>query len=44
MKPTFDFLGFTHICGVTRKGKVSVHRKTRRDRPRAKLRQVKETV
>ncbi|MBV8410436.1 MAG: hypothetical protein JOY64_22610 [Alphaproteobacteria bacterium] len=41
---TFDFLGFTHICGVTRKGKFSVHRKTRRDRLRAKLREVKDTL
>ncbi|MBV8192228.1 MAG: group II intron reverse transcriptase/maturase, partial [Alphaproteobacteria bacterium] len=41
---TFDFLGFTHICGVTRKGKFSVHRQTRRDRLRAKLRGVKETL
>jgi RNA-directed DNA polymerase len=41
---TFDFLGFTHICGVTRKGRFSLHRKTRRDRLRAKLREVKETL
>jgi group II intron reverse transcriptase/maturase len=41
---TFNFLGFTHICGVTRKGKFSVLRKTRRDRQRAKLRQVKQTL
>jgi RNA-directed DNA polymerase len=41
---TFDFLGFTHICGRTRNGKFSLHRKTRRDRLRAKLREVKETL
>ena len=41
---TFNFLGFTHICGHTRNGKFSLHRKTRRDRLRAKLREVKETL
>jgi RNA-directed DNA polymerase len=41
---TFDFLGFTHICGRTRNGKFSLHRKTRSDRLRAKLREVKETL
>jgi len=41
---TFDFLGFTHICGRTRNGKFSLRRKTRRDRLRAKLREVKETL
>lgn len=39
---TFDFLGFTHICGHTRAaGKFVVLRKTIRKRLRAKLRQVK---
>ena len=41
---TFDFLGFTHISGRTRNGKFSLHRKTRRDRLRARLREVKETL
>ena len=41
---TFNFLGFTHICGRTRNGKFSLHRKTRCDRLRAKLREVKETL
>jgi group II intron reverse transcriptase/maturase len=41
---TFNFLGFTHICGHTRNGKFSLRRKTRRDRLRAKLREVKETL
>ena len=29
---TFDFLGFTHFCGVTRKGGFMVQRKTQRTR------------
>ena len=41
---TFNFLGFTHICGRTRNGKFSLRRRTRRDRLRAKLREVKETL
>ena len=39
---TFDFLGFTHICGKTRgTGKFTVDRKTIKKRLRAKLQQVK---
>ena len=34
---TFDFLGFTHICGKTRKGMFAVLRQTQRKRMRAKL-------
>jgi group II intron reverse transcriptase/maturase len=34
---TFDFLGFTHICGTTSKGKFTVHRRTIRKRILAKL-------
>ena len=34
---TFNFLGFTFICGKTRAGKFQIKRKTRRDRMRAKL-------
>jgi RNA-directed DNA polymerase len=41
---TFNFLGFTFICGKSRKGKFLVHRKTRRDRVRAKLEEVKEQL
>jgi len=41
---TFDFLGFTHISGRTRNGKFCLHWKTRSDRLRAKLREVKETL
>ena len=39
---TFNFLGFTHICGRSRRGAFQLKRKTRRDRMRAKLRAVKE--
>ncbi len=38
---TFDFLGFTHICGTTRKGRFLVKRKTIKRRLRGKLQQVK---
>jgi len=34
---TFDFLGFTHICGKTRKGKFVVLRHTISKRMREKL-------
>lgn len=37
---TFNFLGFTHICGLTRKGKFTVLRKTMRTRRQAKLKEV----
>lgn len=37
---TFDFLGFTHICGKTRQGKFTVMRKTIRKRLQAKLKEV----
>ncbi|MEF9403796.1 group II intron reverse transcriptase/maturase (plasmid) [Ralstonia solanacearum] len=39
---TFNFLGFTHISGCARDGKFLLWRKTRRDRFRAALRQIKE--
>ena len=38
---TFNFLGFTFICGKTRQDKFQIKRKTRRDRMRAKLKQIK---
>jgi group II intron reverse transcriptase/maturase len=41
---TFDFLGFTHICGRSRKGAFQLKRKSRRDRMRAKLRAIKEEL
>lgn len=42
---TFDFLGFTHWCGRTRKGgKFTIGRKPIAKRIRKKLREVKETL
>jgi len=41
---TFNFLGFTFICGKSRQGKFLVKRKTRRDRMKAKLRMIKEEL
>jgi hypothetical protein len=38
---TFDFLGFTHICGKTRAGRFALKRKTIAKRMRAKLKEVK---
>jgi len=38
---TFDFLGFTHICGRTRNGRFTVVRQTVRKRMQAKLSEVK---
>lgn len=38
---TFNFLGLTHICGRSRRGKFLLMRHTRRDRMRAKLKAVK---
>jgi group II intron reverse transcriptase/maturase len=37
---TFNFLGFTHICGKTRAGKFAVLRKTMRKKLQAKLKEV----
>src|SRR5215469_5684049 len=39
---TFNFLGFTFICGKTRAGKFQIKWKTRRDRMRAKLKMIQE--
>ena len=41
---TFSFLGFALICGKSRRGTFLIHRKTRRDRRIAKLREVKEEL
>ncbi len=42
---TFTFLGFTFICGRSRRGnKFLLHRRTRRDRMRAKLKEIKEEL
>lgn len=38
---TFDFLGFTHICGKTQKGWFQLTRQTARSRLRAKLQELK---
>jgi len=38
---TFNFLGFTHICGRRRNGRFTVLRQTMRARVQAKLREVK---
>jgi RNA-directed DNA polymerase len=38
---TFNFLGFTHICGKTRSGRFTVLRQTMRKRLQAKLSEVK---
>ena len=38
---TFDFLGFTHICAKTRKGRFKLKRVTSKKRMRSKLREVK---
>jgi RNA-directed DNA polymerase len=39
---TFKFLGFVLICGKSRRGGFLVKRKSRRDRMRTKLREIKE--
>jgi hypothetical protein len=41
---TFNFLGFTHICGKTRSGKFTVLRHTMRRRLRAKIGQIKREL
>jgi RNA-directed DNA polymerase len=41
---TFNFLGFTHICGRSRHGKFLLKRKSRRDRMRGKLTEIKEEM
>jgi group II intron reverse transcriptase/maturase len=41
---TFDFLGFTHICGKKRNGRFTVLRQTMRTRLQAKLKQVKNEL
>ena len=39
---TFDFLGFTHIAGISREGKFQLKRRTSRKKRRAKLARLKE--
>jgi RNA-directed DNA polymerase len=41
---TFTFLGFTLICGKSRRGNFLVKRKTRRDRMIGKIKEVKQTL
>jgi len=41
---TFNFLGFTFICGRSRRGNFLLKRKSRRDRVRAKLKEIKEEL
>ena len=41
---SFDFLGFTHISGKTRRGDFTIHRKTSRKKFRAKLAELKEKL
>ena len=41
---TFNFLGFTFICGKSRRGAFLLQRKTRSDRMRAKLQEIKEEL
>ena len=41
---TFNFLGFTFICGKSKQGKFLLCRKSRRNRMQAKLKQVKEEL
>ena len=41
---TFNFLGFTHICGKTRKGMYTVLRQTMRKRRQDKLKELKQEL
>lgn len=41
---TFDFLGFTHICGKSRKGKFTIIRYTIKKRMREKVLSIKEEL
>jgi group II intron reverse transcriptase/maturase len=41
---TFNFLGFTFICGRSRRGAFLLRRHTRRDRMRAALRELKDEM
>jgi len=41
---TFTFLGFVLVCGKSRRGDFQIRRKSRRDRMRTKLREIKEAL
>ncbi len=43
-RETFNFLGFTFVCGKSRWGRFRVEWKSRRDRMRAKLKEIKEEM
>jgi RNA-directed DNA polymerase len=41
---TFDVLGLTHMCGTTKRGKLTVRRRTIAPRLRKKLQEVEQTA
>lgn len=41
---TFDFLGFTHICGRSRRGRFLVLRRTSKKRMRVKLKEIRRSL
>jgi RNA-directed DNA polymerase len=41
---TFNFLGFTFICGRSRRGRFALKRKSRSDRMQAKLKEIKKEM
>jgi group II intron reverse transcriptase/maturase len=41
---TFDFLGFTHIAGVSRRGAFLLHRRTSRKKRKAKLKSLRDEM
>ena len=41
---TFNFLGFTHICGKTRRGEYAIRRQTIRQRMQTKLKEIKQEL
>ena len=41
---TFNFLGFTFICGRSRRGRFALKRKSRGDRMRATLQEIKKEM
>lgn len=41
---TFNFLGFTHICKMTKSGKYVIERQTERKRVTAKLREIRQEL
>jgi len=41
---SFDFLGFTHLCARTRRGRFTVKRRSSQKRMRTKLREIKDEL